>query len=353
MRYPTDFCKNCNLKFRKDYRFCPHCGQQAKDKLTVGLLFYNTVTNYFSFDARFFKSVYPLLCKPGYLAKLFVNGQRATYLHPAQLYLFTSIVFFFLMTTLVVSDNIKRVDEAFKNPSLFEPKEENTLDIKVLKGAALSELHRLNQHAISNELAEENAQHIQQLDTLLENARHEKNLFSSRKLDSLIQENVREEQLLRTIGMKENANPLTQKFYAQGLKLYKQRSGGYLLETIYETFPFALFILLPVFALLLKVFFFRLGVYVNHLVFSFYFFSFLFFIFTLLLIINQVVNLPYWVDLIVVLSMAIYLILAIKRFYLASWSGAILKTGIITFFYFSLIMPATITILFLYGLLVY
>lgn len=137
------------------------------------------------------------------------------------------------------------------------------------------------------------------------------------------------------------------------LKLYKQRSGGSLLQTIYETFPFALFILLPVFALLLKVFFFRQGVYVNHLVFSFYFFSFLFFIFTLLLIINQVVNLRYWVDLIVVLSMAIYLILAIKRFYLASWSGAILITGIITFFYFSLIMPATITILFLYGLLVY
>lgn len=174
------------------------------------------------------------------------------------------------MTTLVLSDNIKRVDEAFKNPSLFEPKEEYTLDIKLLKGAALSELHRLNQHAISNELAEENVQHIQQLDTLLENARHEKNLFSSRKLDSLIQENVPEEQLLRAIGMKENANPLTQKFY-------KQRSGGSLLQTIYETFPFALFILLPVFALLLKVFFFRQGVYVNHLVFSFYFFSFLYF----------------------------------------------------------------------------
>ena len=82
----------------------------------------------------------------------------------------------------MVSDNIKRVDEAFKNPILFEPKEENTLDIKVLKGAALSELHRLNQHAISNELAEENAQLIQQLDTLLEN--------------------VPEEQLLRAIGMR-------------------------------------------------------------------------------------------------------------------------------------------------------
>jgi hypothetical protein len=353
MRYPTDFCKNCKLKFRKDYSFCPHCGQQAKDKLTVGLLFYNTVTNYFSFDARFFKSVYPLLFKPGYLAKLFVNGQRATFLHPAQLYLFTSILFFFLMTTLVISDNIKRVDVAFKNPILFEPKEEDTLDIKALKGAALSEIHQLNEQVVRNKLAEENVQHIKTLDTIAKSASHEKNLFSSKELDSLIKENVPQEQLLKSMGMKENANSLTQKFYAQILKLYKQKSGGSLLQTIYETLPFALFVLLPVFALLLKMFFFRQGVYVNHLVFSFYFFSFLFFIFTLLLIVNQVVNLPLWIDLIVVLSMAVYLILAIKRFYLASWSTTLLKTGVILFFYFSLIVPATIIILFLYGILVY
>ena len=316
-------------------------------------MFYNTITNYFSFDARFFKSVYPLLFKPGYLAKLFVNGQRATYLHPAQLYLFTSILFFFLMTTLVMSDNIKRVDMAFKNPTLFEPKEEDTLNIKALKGSALSEIHRINEQVVRNKLAKENVQHIQQLDTILENASHEKNLFSSKELDSLIKENVPQEQLLRSMGMKENANSLTQKFCAQILKLYKQKSGGSLLQTIYETLPIALFVLLPVFALLLKVFFFRQGVYVNHLVFSFYFFSFLFFIFTLLLIVNQVLNLPFWIDLIVVLSMAVYLILAIKRFYIASWSSAILKTGIITFLYFSLIMPAMIIILFLYGLLVY
>lgn len=353
MRYPTSFCKNCNLKFRKDYSFCPHCGQQAKDKLTVRLLFYNTITNYFSFDARFFKSVYPLLFNPGYLAKLFVNGKRTTFLHPAQLYLFTSLLFFFLMTTLVVSDNIKRVDKAFKNPTLFDPKEENILDVKILTGEELSEQHQLNQQVISSGLAEESVQHIQQLDTILNNASHEKNLFSSKELDSLIQENVPEEQLLRSLGMKEDANSLTQKFYAQILKLYKQRSGGSLLQTIYETLPLALFILLPVFALLLKVFFFRQGVYVNHLVFSFYFFSFLFFIFTLLLVINQFVNTPFWINLIVVLSMAIYLIMAIKRFYSTSWSSAILKTGVITFFYFSLIIPATIIILFFYGLLIF
>ena len=40
--------------------------------------------------------------------------------------------------------------------------------------------------------------------------------------------------------------------------------------------PIALFVLLPIFALLLKVFYWRKGRYAYHLVFTFYFFAFLF-----------------------------------------------------------------------------
>ena len=81
---------------RKDFKFCPHCGQQTNDELTVALLFYNTITNYFSFDARFIKSIVPLLFKPGYLPKVFIEVKRSIYLHPGQLYLFISVLFFFL-----------------------------------------------------------------------------------------------------------------------------------------------------------------------------------------------------------------------------------------------------------------
>ena len=54
-------CKNCEQEFEKGFEFCPYCGQKAKDDLTIGVLFYNTISNYFSFDARFLRSFIPLM----------------------------------------------------------------------------------------------------------------------------------------------------------------------------------------------------------------------------------------------------------------------------------------------------
>ncbi|MDC6469138.1 DUF3667 domain-containing protein [Flavobacteriaceae bacterium] len=85
------------MQFESSFQFCPYCGQKSNDELTIGLLFYNTISNYFSFDARFFKSFFPLIFRPGYLANRFIAGKRLMYLHPAQLYLFISVVFFFLL----------------------------------------------------------------------------------------------------------------------------------------------------------------------------------------------------------------------------------------------------------------
>lgn len=121
--------------------------------------------------------------------------------------------------------------------------------------------------------------------------------------------------------------------------LYKQRTAGNLLKTVYETLPIALFILLPIFAFLLKLFFFRSGGYANHLVFGFYFFSFLFFVFTVQLIVNSLIDIQDWIDLLVTLSVGIYLTLAIKQFYGTGWSTAILKTAGLTFFLFFVCNP--------------
>lgn len=91
-------CKNCENEFDKKFSFCPYCGQQAKVELTVRVLFYNTISNYFSFDARFFKSFIRLMIKPGLVAKRFVEGKRLKYLHPAQYYFFVSVIFFFIFS---------------------------------------------------------------------------------------------------------------------------------------------------------------------------------------------------------------------------------------------------------------
>ena len=109
----TDQCKNCGKIFDASFDYCPYCGQETADKLTFGVLFRNTISNYFSIDARFFKSFVPLMTKPGVLARCFVDGKRLSYLHPAQFYLFISVVFFFLFSfTIRKADN--RVSNALK-----------------------------------------------------------------------------------------------------------------------------------------------------------------------------------------------------------------------------------------------
>ena len=74
-------CQNCEQPYEEGFQFCPNCGQKTNDELTLGVLFYNTISNYFSFDARFFKSFIPLMFRPGYLAKQFIDGKRLLYLH--------------------------------------------------------------------------------------------------------------------------------------------------------------------------------------------------------------------------------------------------------------------------------
>lgn len=68
-------CKNCGGKMATDFQFCPYCGQEVADDLTIGLLFSNTISNYFSVDARFFRSFIPLMFRPGVLARRFVDGK--------------------------------------------------------------------------------------------------------------------------------------------------------------------------------------------------------------------------------------------------------------------------------------
>lgn len=109
----TTTCKNCEQTHEVDFEFCPYCGQKTDVDLTFGVLFYNTISNYFSFDARFFKSFIPLMFKPGILAKLFIEGKRLLYLHPAQMYLFISVVFFFLFS-IVTRESISKLDNLFE-----------------------------------------------------------------------------------------------------------------------------------------------------------------------------------------------------------------------------------------------
>ena len=358
MKTKLETCKNCENQFEKMFKFCPHCGQQTKEELTVGVLFYNTISNYFSVDARFFKSFLPLLFKPGYLAKKFIEGKRLLYLHPAQLYLFVSVVFFFLLTTIVVRDQIQDLDTVFKktlDTSLISDstraKAQQTLDSTRLDSILLP----LKENGVPGMKAGQ----VKALDSLIKAGSKKKVTetltfgFDQKKVDSLIAVNAPDAEVYRAMGVRDDANYLTRKFYTQALKFYKQRNGGQILQAVYDTIPISLFVLLPIFAFILKLLFYKRGHYAYHLVFSFYFFSFLFTVFSLILIVNSFFEVPDWIDWLLVASTFFYLFVAIKRFYNHGWFLSFIKTGISSFVYLMFVIPIAIVIVGLIGFLFY
>ncbi|GAA4282117.1 DUF3667 domain-containing protein [Gaetbulibacter aestuarii] len=347
-------CKNCETEFNADFNFCPNCGQKAKDDLTIGVLFYNTISNYFSFDARFFKSVIPLLLKPGYLAKTFVQGKRLLYLHPAQLYLFVSVIFFFILSITVVNRQVETLDNTLQKTAgkpLFSETEENLA--KLVDTAQVDSVMQVLKEK-NPEIAKQT--NLKSIDSLIKAENGNQSLkkgftwgFDQKKIDSLIAIDAPKSEIYKAMGMSDDASWFSKKIHAQLLKLYKQRNGGQLLKAVYDTIPISLFILLPIFALLLKMFFYKRGPYAYHLVFSFYFYSFLFTVFSIMLIANEIVKIPGFINFLFMLSTFIYLLIAVKRFYEKGWFNSFFKTSLITGIYFLFVIPIAAIILTLVG----
>lgn len=327
MRKKLTTCTNCEQKSAEDFQFCPHCGQKFNERLTIGVLFYNTISNYFSVDARFFKSFIPLLIKPGFLAKTFVQGKRLLYLHPAQMYLFVSVVFFFLFS-FISRKQVENVDKVFKDDL---KNVSSKLDSIEKSDIQFNDINDFDSIVKSNQVKGVNRKLTYD--------------FDQTKIDSLIQLNTSNETIYKAMGMNEDAGFFKRKAYSQMLKFYKQRNGGSLLQGFYDSIPIAMFILLPIFALILKVLYYKKGPFSYHLVFSFYFFSFLFMAFGMLIATNFIIKLTASLVTIAILSTFFYLLFAVKRFYEQGWFISFFKTSIATFSFLLLVIPLAIIVL--------
>lgn len=91
-------CLNCHKPVGNN-NYCPHCGQQNTTKnVPVKQFFEDFMGDFFTFDSKFFRSFKPLLFKPGFLTKEYIDGRRVSYILPLRLYIFVTIVFFSLIT---------------------------------------------------------------------------------------------------------------------------------------------------------------------------------------------------------------------------------------------------------------
>jgi hypothetical protein len=89
------FCPNCYHPDPGDY--CPQCGQkQAERRMTVRQLGAEFLDDQFGVNRRLPKTLKLLLFKPGFLTAEYFDGRVQQYIPPLRLYLVTSLIFFAL-----------------------------------------------------------------------------------------------------------------------------------------------------------------------------------------------------------------------------------------------------------------
>lgn len=344
-------CQNCETELDEQFEFCPHCGQKTDEELTMGVLFYNTISNYFSFDARFLKGFVPLMFRPGFLPNKFIEGKRLLYLHPGQMYLFVAFIFFFVFS-FTVTENLDSLNEKLRKNDRI------TLTDGVLDSIPNPSLDSLQIEKITQPIKDNQKvlglkdEDVKVLDSLIKTESNKKDLqnasmtfdFDQKKVDSLLEIEAEDPIIYKAMGMPEDAGFLKRKFYIQMLKLYKDKGVGTILLTLYNSLPIALFFLLPIFALILKILFYKRGPYSHHLVFSLYFFSFLFTAICLLYLINLLVDIPNWIDSLLFLSTFFYLMIAVKRFYKQGWFLSWFKSGLVTCMFLMFVAPLVLFI---------
>lgn len=97
-------CQNCHSEVTGS--FCSQCGQSVESTLRYfWSVILHLLDDIFSFDSRASRTLAPLILKPGFLTNEYIAGRRVHYVPPLRLYLFVSIVFF-LSLNLLTSDSI-------------------------------------------------------------------------------------------------------------------------------------------------------------------------------------------------------------------------------------------------------
>lgn len=310
----TATCDNCHSPINGP--FCSNCGQAVESTLKYfWTVILHLLDDIFSFDSRASRTLFPLLFKPGFLTKEYFSGRRVHYVPPLRLYLFISIIFFLSLKFFTDSQH-QGVIKVAENPQLIE---------------------EVNQHISSLKSQEQNNDVTQEIE------RFQQYLADFDSKEKFVLREMTEELLQLEMKIIESGQPLTDKRQAKfdllksNIALYKagkpliktadefsignQKDGSVafdfltpsaneklkifaedferkvikaldnepkkLITMALDKLPQLMFILLPIFALLLKMLYLLSNrLYLEHLTVALHSHSFIFFVILLLEILD-------------------------------------------------------------------
>ncbi|AKD02355.1 DUF3667 domain-containing protein [Pontibacter korlensis] len=335
-------CLNCGATVTDN--FCSKCGQENlelhEDFFHLAL---HSVGHYFHFESKFFNSIVPLFTKPGYLTKEYFAGKRAAHLNPISMYIFISILFFFLFTA---NTNINKKDIIEDNVAA-----ENTQEAAEIK-KELGELkNTISKKEAAGTVSPTAANYTY---TILDKAEASLDTGSTTHNDAVIftQPVAKEaegksdsDKLSLNIG-DDNAvvKSLGTKFQEVmdddlSSELFKNKLIGHL--------PKVMFILLPLFALILKLVHWRSSkYYVEHLIYSIHVHSFLFLFASILILLSWILPfLPDWIFNLGYLVALWYIYRSMRNIYRSTRWRTVYKFFLLFFAYSTLLIVSGLIVI--------
>jgi hypothetical protein len=286
-------CLNCGTIL--EGKFCHNCGQENLEiKENFGHMMSHAIGDYFHFDEKFFHTLKPLFFKPGKLTQEYMAGRRAQYLHPVKMYIFISLIYFLLVFKtnhdIAKIEQKKTTTEQAKGAVIKAPAKTNTPDNFVIYKADPNDK--------------------------VKDTTYEQYLASQQKLPPA----KRDGAIKRYFS---------KKLLALGSSKFNKTE--LITESINHNFPKMMFLLLPLFALILKITFWRnKKFYVEHLIYSFHLHCFVFLFLTIIMLVQLVIPdslhaLSLWVGFAAALVIIWYIYKSLKVVYQRSGFRTITK----------------------------
>lgn len=94
-------CLNCGTGLTGPY--CPMCGQKARVHRSLATFFHDLIQGLFNFEGKIWRTLPMLAWRPGEMTRRYIDGQRARFVSPVALYLFTVFLMFAVLNVTGMS----------------------------------------------------------------------------------------------------------------------------------------------------------------------------------------------------------------------------------------------------------
>jgi hypothetical protein len=358
-------CANCGAELLGEY--CYSCGQPVKGMIRpLSSMMHDIADTIFNIDSRIFRTLWPLLVRPGYLSNEYFSGRRVRFVTPFRLYFFLSIAAFFAMQIWIGDMTISGIDldegsrtsvtTAMTKEEVASRRDTTMAALDKAKGAAKSpeKIERIQER--EDKLHDKAEARIKYLDAVADaKAKGTTPPDPEDDDDNHIQIFGKEwdpkKNPVHVAWLPTFANDRLNAALARMKENAEHFSNDpkRMVIGILSVLPQVLFVVMPLFALLLKIFFiFKRRLYMEHLIIALHSHAFIFFA---LLLITLTLALKAWAQtaadwltaplgwIVFILGwwIPIYLFLMQKKVYKQGWIMTTLKYGVIGICYFIVI----------------